>query len=80
MVLYVQVQIMEPDWNKRQGLYIGIECINTINEGLMVHHESHRCSKPFQSKYLNFLEWKFYSLIRPKIIHIKKGEAHNTAR
>lgn len=71
-----EVQIMEPDLNKRRGLLLSIECINTINEGLMIHHESHGCSKPFRSRYLNFLKRTFSS----STILIKNGRMQNATK
>eukprot|EP00249_Psilotum_nudum_P008397 c21248_g2_i1 orf=610-3156(+) len=54
-----EVSVIEADINKRRALYLSIECINTINEGLVIHHASHGCSKPAKSKYLSFLRvWR----------------------
>lgn len=58
-----KVQIMEPDLNKRRGLFLSIEC------SFMIHHESHGCSKPFRSRYLEFLKRTFSS----STILIKNG-------
>ncbi|PIA51431.1 hypothetical protein AQUCO_01100336v1 [Aquilegia coerulea] len=64
-----EVQVMEINPDKRRGLFLSIECINTINEGLLLHHASNGCSKPKWSKYLSFLKSKTFSqLTRPKYI------------
>ncbi|GLJ43050.1 hypothetical protein SUGI_0893680 [Cryptomeria japonica] len=66
-----EVQMMEPDLSRRRGLFLSIECINTINEGLLIHHESRGCPKPTRSRYLNFLKSKVFSLLtRPKTLKI----------
>ena len=58
---------MESDPNKRRGLFISIECINTLNEGLLLQHKANGCSKPSWSKYLSFLKSKkFAELTQPK--------------
>jgi hypothetical protein len=63
----VQIQLMESDPNKRRGLFISIECINTLNEGLLLQHKANGCSKPSWSKYLGFLKSKkFAELTQPK--------------
>lgn len=60
---------METDSNKRRGLFLSIECINTLNEGLLIHHASFGCAKPPWSKYLSFLKSKRFSeLTRPKYL------------
>lgn len=58
---------MESDPNKRRALFLNIECINTLNEGLLLHHAAHGCPKPKWSKYLSFLRSKtFAELSKPK--------------
>ncbi|KAA3459428.1 F28J7.5 protein isoform 2 [Gossypium australe] len=58
-----EVKAMEPDPNKRRGLFLSIECINTMNEGLLLQHARHGCPVPKWSKYLSFLKSKtFYKL------------------
>lgn len=58
---------MEPDHNKRRALFLNIECINTLNEGLILQHAAFGCPKPKWSKYLSFLKSKtFAELSRPK--------------
>ena len=50
---------MESDPNKRRALLLSIECINTLNEGLLDHHRSHGCANPLKSKYGSFLKvWR----------------------
>ncbi|PIN07026.1 hypothetical protein CDL12_20419 [Handroanthus impetiginosus] len=57
----------ESDPNKRRALFLNIECINTLNEGLLLHHAAHGCPKPKWSKYLSFLRSKtFAELTQPK--------------
>ncbi|KAK6155251.1 hypothetical protein DH2020_009499 [Rehmannia glutinosa] len=62
-----ELKEMESDPNKRRALYLNIECINTLNEGLLLHHAAHGCPKPKWSKYLSFLRSKtFAELTQPK--------------
>ncbi|XP_052196220.1 peptidyl serine alpha-galactosyltransferase [Diospyros lotus] len=62
-----EVKAMEADHNKRRGLFLNIECINTLNEGLLLQHAARGCPKPKWSKYLSFLKGKtFAELTRPK--------------
>ncbi|KAH6774374.1 peptidyl serine alpha-galactosyltransferase [Perilla frutescens var. frutescens] len=62
-----EVKEMESDPNKRRALFLNLECINTLNEGLLLNHEKHGCPKPKWSKYLSFLKSKtFAELTRPK--------------
>ncbi|XP_051227322.1 peptidyl serine alpha-galactosyltransferase [Lolium perenne] len=62
-----EVEAMEPDQNVKRGLYLSIECMNTLNEGLLLHHTSVGCPKPQWSKYLSFLKSKRFSeLTKPK--------------
>ncbi|XP_022750515.1 peptidyl serine alpha-galactosyltransferase-like [Durio zibethinus] len=64
-----EVQSMESDPNKRRGLFLNIECINTMNEGLLLEHARHGCPKPKWSKYLSFLKSKtFAELTQPKLL------------
>ncbi|KAJ7517941.1 hypothetical protein O6H91_21G047500 [Diphasiastrum complanatum] len=51
-----EVQMMEQDENKFRALLLSIECINTVNEGLILHHEKHGCLEPPKSEYLEFLK------------------------
>ncbi|XP_065026232.1 peptidyl serine alpha-galactosyltransferase-like [Musa acuminata AAA Group] len=68
-----EVEMMEADLNKRRGLFLSIECINTLNEGLLLHHASMGCPKPQWSKYLSFLKSKRFSeLTKPKYLNRKK--------
>ncbi|CAA2969809.1 peptidyl serine alpha-galactosyltransferase [Olea europaea subsp. europaea] len=41
-----EVKEMEADSNKRPVLLLSIECINTLNEGLLLQHAAHGCPKP----------------------------------
>lgn len=70
-----EVEMMEPDQNVKHGLYLSIECINTLNEGLLLHHASAGCPKPQWSKYLSFLKSKRFSeLTKPKYWNSLKAE------
>ncbi|XP_042498146.1 peptidyl serine alpha-galactosyltransferase isoform X2 [Macadamia integrifolia] len=74
-----EVQLMEPDPVTRRALFLSIECINTLNEGLLLHHASSGCSKPKWSRYLSFLKSKtFAELTRPKYLthdHMQREKA-----
>ncbi|KAL4193592.1 hypothetical protein AMTRI_Chr06g200300 [Amborella trichopoda] len=62
-----EVEMMENDPNKKRGLYLSLECVNMINEGLLIHHAASGCPKPRWSKYLSFLKSKTYArLTQPK--------------
>ncbi|GER29530.1 peptidyl serine alpha-galactosyltransferase [Striga asiatica] len=62
-----EVKEMEADPNKRRALFLNIECMDTLNEGLLLHHAAHGCPKPKWSKYLSFLKSKtFAELTQPK--------------
>ncbi|TMW93938.1 hypothetical protein EJD97_010959 [Solanum chilense] len=62
-----EITQMESDHNKRRALFLNIECINTMNEGLILQHAAFKCPKPKWSKYLSFLKSKtFAELSRPK--------------
>ncbi|KAJ1412706.1 peptidyl serine alpha-galactosyltransferase-like [Sesbania bispinosa] len=64
-----EVRQMELDPNRRRGLFISIECINIINEGLLLQHAANGCPKPVWSKYLSFLKSKaFAELTKPKYV------------
>ena len=66
---------MESDPNVKRALYLSIECINTLNEGLLLHHTSVGCPKPQWSKYLSFLKSKRFSeLTKPKYWNSLKVE------
>lgn len=65
---------MESDLNKRRALFLSIECINTLNEGLLLHHQSMGCPKPQWSKYQSFLKSRrFHELTKPKFFNHKKS-------
>ncbi|PON95258.1 peptidyl serine alpha-galactosyltransferase [Trema orientale] len=62
-----EVELMELDPNKRRGLFINIECINTLNEGILAQHAVNGCPKSDWSKYMSFLKSKkFAELTMPK--------------
>lgn len=62
-----EVKLMEPDPHKRRGLFLSLECINTLNEGLLLQHAANGCPKPKWSKYMSFLKSKaFAELTKPK--------------
>lgn len=61
--------MMEPDQYKRRGLLLSLECMNTLNEGLILRHAENGCPKPKWSKYLSFLKSKtFMELSKPKLL------------
>lgn len=61
--------MMEPDQYKRRGLLLSLECMNTLNEGLIMRHAENGCPKPKWSKYLSFLKSKtFMELTKPKLL------------
>ncbi|WOL18737.1 hypothetical protein Cni_G27534 [Canna indica] len=65
-----EVELMEADLNKRRGLFLSIECIHTLNEGLLLHHSSNGCRKLQWSKYLSFLKSRRFSeLTKPKYLN-----------
>ncbi|TVU36129.1 hypothetical protein EJB05_18045 [Eragrostis curvula] len=62
-----EVEVMESDPNIKRGLFLSIECMNTLNEGILLHHASVGCPKPQWSKYLSFLKSRRFSeLTQPK--------------
>ncbi|XP_052729477.1 peptidyl serine alpha-galactosyltransferase isoform X2 [Vigna angularis] len=64
-----EVMQLEIDPNLRRGLFLSIECINILNEALLIHHAANGCPKPAWSKYLNFLKSRaFAELTKPKIV------------
>ncbi|ESW23564.1 hypothetical protein PHAVU_004G058000 [Phaseolus vulgaris] len=64
-----EVRQLELDDNRRRGLFLSIECINIINEGLLLQHAANGCPKPVWSKYLSFLKSKAYAeLTQPKYV------------
>lgn len=72
---------MEPNPNKRRALFLSIECINTLNEGLLMHHAARGCAKPKWSKYLSFLKSKtFVELTKPKLLKPKSLQAEETVK
>ncbi|CAM9000015.1 unnamed protein product [Rhodiola kirilowii] len=64
-----EVQLLESDEIRRRGLFLSIECINTINEGLMRHHTARGCPKNKWTRYMSFLKSKkFAELTKPKYL------------
>lgn len=51
----VQVEKTQHDRNQLRADLLSIECMNTINEGLLIHHESHGCLKIEETNYIKFL-------------------------
>ncbi|RZC11399.1 Peptidyl serine alpha-galactosyltransferase isoform B [Glycine soja] len=65
-----EVRQLELDPNRRRGLFLSLECINIINEGLLLQHAANGCPKPTWSKYLSFLKSKAYAeLTQPKYVN-----------
>lgn len=66
----LQVRQMQVDPNQRRGLFLSVECMNIINEGLLLQHAANGCPKPGWSKYLSFLKSKtFAELTKPKDVN-----------
>ncbi|ESW12842.1 hypothetical protein PHAVU_008G146800 [Phaseolus vulgaris] len=64
-----EVMQLEIDPNLRRGLFLSIECINILNEALLLHHAANGCPKPAWSKYVNFLKSRaFAELTKPKTV------------
>ncbi|XP_075515192.1 peptidyl serine alpha-galactosyltransferase-like [Primulina tabacum] len=75
-----EVKEMKVDANERRALFLSIECINTLNEGLLLQHAAHSCPKPVWSKYLSFLRSKtFADLTRPKQLTPKSRQTMEIA-
>lgn len=76
---------MESDRRKRRALFLSLECINTLNEGLLLQHAANGCPKPKWSKYLSFLKSKtFAELTQPKFltpasIHAEEARQQKTS-
>lgn len=63
-----ELKALEADPRQIRALLLNLECINTLNEGLLLQHAANGCPKPKWSKYLSFLKSKTFSeLTRPKI-------------
>eukprot|EP00897_Mesotaenium_endlicherianum_P001554 jgi/Mesen1/1426/ME001303S00480 len=45
--------------------HLSIECVNTINEGLLIHHATHGCPKPLPSPYVNYLKANINKVLGP---------------
>ncbi|KAK8936799.1 hypothetical protein KSP39_PZI012760 [Platanthera zijinensis] len=68
-----EVEMIESNPHDRCGLFLSIECMNTLNEGLVVHHAAMGCPKPHWSKYLSFLKSKTFSeLTKTKYVDYRK--------
>lgn len=66
----MQIEMMEANPNLRRSLFLSIECINTLNEGLLLHHTSMGCPRPKWSRYMSFLKSKrFAELTKPKYLN-----------
>ncbi|KAL3699944.1 hypothetical protein R1sor_017966 [Riccia sorocarpa] len=50
-----QVEIIAKNEEVRHALLLSIECINTLNEGLVLNHAKRGCPKPSKTEYLEFL-------------------------
>ncbi|KAI4350574.1 hypothetical protein L6164_005021 [Bauhinia variegata] len=65
-----EVKQMEIDPNQRRALFLSLECMNILNEGLLLQHEANGCPKPRWSKYLSYLKSKtFAELTKPKYVN-----------
>lgn len=63
-----EVKIIETHPGKRRGLMLSIECMNTLNEALLLHHIARGCPKPKWTRYLSFLKSRtFAELTQPKV-------------
>lgn len=73
-----EVNLTETDSHKKRALFLNIECINTLNEGLLLQHAANGCPKPKWSRYLSFLRSKtFYELTKPKPVTHKSRQMMN---
>nr|GMD51410.1 peptidyl serine alpha-galactosyltransferase [Ipomoea batatas] len=64
-----EIKEMEVEPMQKRALFLNLECINTLNEGLLLQHAAFGCPKPKWSKYLSFLKSKtFTDLTRPKLL------------
>lgn len=52
----LQVEKMQHERNQLRADLLSIECINTINEGLVIHHEEHACPTMEETDYVKFLK------------------------
>ncbi|KAL2897134.1 Peptidyl serine alpha-galactosyltransferase, partial [Bienertia sinuspersici] len=63
-----EVNILETHPGKRRGLMLSLECMNTLNEALLLHHNARGCPKPKWTRYLSFLKSRtFAELTQPKV-------------
>lgn len=72
---------MENNEQKRRGLLLSIECVHTLNEGLVIHHTRVGCPKPQWSRYLSFLKSKIFAdLTKPKYLKNHEIDLKDTPR
>ncbi|KAK4426087.1 Peptidyl serine alpha-galactosyltransferase [Sesamum alatum] len=50
-----EVEEMESERNRSRALFLGIECVNTLNEGLLLQHAAYGCPRSKGSKHLSSL-------------------------
>lgn len=67
---WVQAQQLEPDPNERRGILLSIECVNTLNEALLIHHQKSGCPEPHESDYLTFLKESIHRILAPLSLNI----------
>jgi hypothetical protein len=67
---WVQAQQLEPDPNERRGILLSIECVNTLNEALFIHHQKSGCPEPHESDYLTFLKESIHRNLAPLSLNI----------
>lgn len=53
--MLAQVEKLVQDSNQLRAALLSIECMNTLNEALLLHHESQGCSKSLETDYVIFL-------------------------
>ncbi|XP_002970675.2 peptidyl serine alpha-galactosyltransferase isoform X1 [Selaginella moellendorffii] len=66
------VRGMNANEDEARGFLLSVECINTINAGLVLHHEKRACPKP-KSDYVSFLNY----LLKPSAHSKKASETVN---
>ncbi|KAL0461743.1 UNVERIFIED_CONTAM: Peptidyl serine alpha-galactosyltransferase [Sesamum latifolium] len=57
------VEEMESERNKSRTLFLGIECVNTLNEGLLLQHAAYGCPRRKGSKYLSSVRSRTFTKI-----------------
>lgn len=68
---------MTNEENIRRALRLSIECMNTINEGLVLHHRKRGCPEPSNTEYLEFLRNGSNASSRPKPKMLEKSPTEN---